>query len=47
MFNWLDYDGTSTQRTSPTIVGSWPSWWQIAPDCTFEVGRDGGEVAGG
>lgn len=37
MFNWLDYDGSSTQRTGPTIVGSWPTWWQIAPDCTYEV----------
>ncbi|PRW44355.1 G8 domain-containing [Chlorella sorokiniana] len=36
MFNWLDYDGSSTQRTGPTIVGSWPNWWQIAPDCTYE-----------
>lgn len=38
MFNWLDYDGSSTQRTSPAIVGSWPTWWQLAPDCTYEVG---------
>ena len=45
MFNWLDYDGSSTQRTSPTIVGSWPTWWQLAPDCTYEVGG-GQEVEG-
>lgn len=38
MFNWLDYDGSATQRTGPTIVGSWPAWWQLAPDCSYEVG---------
>ncbi|KAL4433088.1 hypothetical protein ABPG77_006515 [Micractinium sp. CCAP 211/92] len=36
MFNWQDYDGSATQRTGPTIVGSWPSWWQLAPDCSYE-----------
>jgi hypothetical protein len=37
MFNWLDYDGSSTQRTGPTIVGSFPSWWHLAPDCSYEA----------
>lgn len=37
MFNWVDYDGTATQRKGPSIVGSWPAWWQLAPDCAFEV----------
>lgn len=43
MFNWLDYDGSATGRAGPSIVGSWPSWWQLAPDCTYEVG---GRAAG-
>lgn len=38
MFNWQDYDGSATQRTGPTIVGSSPSWWQLAPECVYEVG---------
>ena len=37
MFNWMDYDGSASQRTGPSIVGSWPTWWQLAPDCAFEV----------
>ena len=37
MFNWLDHDGTSVQRPRPSIVGSTPTWWQLAPDCTFEA----------
>lgn len=32
-----DYDGSSSQRTGPTIAGAWPSWWQIADDCSYEV----------
>jgi hypothetical protein len=37
MFNWVDYDGSATLRSTPTIVGSWPSWWNLAPDCSYEV----------
>jgi hypothetical protein len=37
MFNWVDYDGSATQRSTPSIVGSWPSWWNLAPDCSYEV----------
>ncbi len=43
MFNWQDYDGSATQRTGPTIVGSWPSWWQLAPDCSYEVSCRAGQ----
>ena len=48
MFNWLDFDGSSTQRTGPSIIGSFPSWWQLAPDCSYEVrgGRAGGRGRG-
>lgn len=47
MFNWLDYDGSATGRSGPSIVGAWPSWWQLAPDCAYEVGGGlGGGPAG-
>jgi hypothetical protein len=47
MFNWLDYDGSSTQRTRPTIVGSFPSWWHLGPDCSYEVRAGGAGGLGG
>ncbi|KAI3428632.1 hypothetical protein D9Q98_007455 [Chlorella vulgaris] len=36
MFNWLDYDGSATQRPTPSIVGSWPDWWNLDAGCTYE-----------
>lgn len=39
MFNWVDYDGSATQRSTPAIVGSWPSWWNLGAGCAYEVGK--------
>ncbi|GLC70469.1 hypothetical protein PLESTF_000985100 [Pleodorina starrii] len=35
-FNWIDTDGTATLRGRPTLVGSWPTWWNLGPDCTYQ-----------
>lgn len=32
-----DYDGSATQRPTPSIVGSWPDWWNLDAGCTYEV----------
>ncbi|KAL6754041.1 hypothetical protein V8C86DRAFT_399941 [Haematococcus lacustris] len=35
-FNWLDWDGTVTQRFRPTVIASWPRWWQLDDDCYYK-----------
>ncbi len=42
-FNWVDYDGSSVFRTKPSMVLSYPRWWQVSlgamsrnvSDCLF------------
>ncbi|KAK2078299.1 hypothetical protein QBZ16_004168 [Prototheca wickerhamii] len=36
MFNFLDWDGSATLSTGPQIVGGWPTWWDLAPDCFYQ-----------
>ncbi|GIL62495.1 hypothetical protein Vafri_16705, partial [Volvox africanus] len=35
-FNWIDTDGTATLRGRPTLIGSWPSWWNLDSDCSYQ-----------
>lgn len=35
-FNWVDWDGSATLRGRPTVVGSYPSWWQLDGSCQTE-----------
>lgn len=32
-----DWDGSVTLSTGPQIVGGWPTWWNLASDCFFQV----------
>ncbi|KAG1679774.1 hypothetical protein FOA52_012685 [Chlamydomonas sp. UWO 241] len=32
-FNWIDWDGSASRRGKPTIIGSWPLWWQLDSGC--------------
>lgn len=38
-FNFLDHDGTATWRPKPSMMLSYPGWWQVGPDCSYEVRR--------
>ncbi|KAG2427679.1 hypothetical protein HXX76_012328 [Chlamydomonas incerta] len=35
-FNWIDHDGSATLRGRPTLVASWPTWWNLGPDCSWQ-----------
>ncbi|KAG2483425.1 hypothetical protein HYH03_017681 [Edaphochlamys debaryana] len=37
-FNWIDHDGSATLRGRPSVVGSWPSWWRLGPECSAQQG---------
>lgn len=36
MFNFVNMDGTVVNDSTPTIVGAWPDWWEIADSCRYE-----------
>lgn len=30
-----DHDGSASLRGKPTLVCSWPTWWNLGPDCSY------------
>eukprot|EP01132_Coremiostelium_polycephalum_P000408 gene408-516_t len=34
-YNFIDYDGSTTKRGRPTIVGSHINWWNFDPSCVW------------
>ncbi|KXZ46641.1 hypothetical protein GPECTOR_42g852 [Gonium pectorale] len=39
-FNWIDHDGSATLRGKPSLVTSWPAWWNLGPDCAWQPTGD-------
>ncbi|MEW5305209.1 MAG: hypothetical protein WDW36_007766 [Sanguina aurantia] len=35
-FNFIDFDGSATQRGRASIIGSYPTWWNLGSDCTAQ-----------